>query len=294
MDKVVFRLKKKVRYKMEKLNTERFAVFYGVTDVTEIVYEKYVQNGFLKLPACAEDRAVILNGALMFFENNKEIALNLNKALPYRRVLSNIQSNRSIDFGSFSEEFPEQLLAVKYIRPSAVVLEIGGNIGRNSIVIASLLDNEENLVTLESDPESVGKLILNRNKNAMSFHIEPSALSKRKLIQKGWETIPSEVVQDGYFPVSIISFDELKTKYNKNFDTLVADCEGALYYILKDEPKLLENIHTVIIENDFSNAKHKTFVDNVMRKEGLQVFFRKEGGWGPCQCCFYEVWCRCT
>ena len=81
-------------------------------------------------------------------------------------------------------------------------------------------------------------------------------------------------------------------KYNINFDTLVADCEGALYYILRDEPTLLNNINLVIIENDFANLEHKQFVDEQFRSNGLKRVYVSSGGWGPCQEFFYEVWSR--
>ena len=53
----------------------------------------------------------------------------------------------------------------------------------------------------------------NKNLNNLNFHIEPSALSKRNLIQKGWETTESDVLLDGYTKVNTITFDKLKDKY---------------------------------------------------------------------------------
>ena len=64
------------------------------------------------------------------------------------------------------------------------VLEIGGNIGRNTLVIASIL-NSSNLVTLECNLESCNQLNENKNLNKFSFFIENSALSAKKLIQIG-------------------------------------------------------------------------------------------------------------
>ena len=46
-----------------------------------------------------------------------------------------------------------------------------------------------------------------------------------------------------------------------NFNVLVVDCEGALYYILKDEPEFLNGFETIIIENDFLIITHKEFVN---------------------------------
>ena len=53
----------------------------------------------------------------------------------------------------------------------------------------------------------------NRDLNNFKFHIENSALSNRKLMQKGWDTIPSDILEDGYNWVNTITLVELKNKY---------------------------------------------------------------------------------
>ena len=47
--------------------------------------------------------------------------------------IKNIHSKLKIKHGSFDEELPEQKMAVKYLNGNEKVLEIGGNIGRNSL-----------------------------------------------------------------------------------------------------------------------------------------------------------------
>jgi FkbM family methyltransferase len=170
-------------------------------------------------------------------------------------------------------------------------LEIGGNIGRNSLIISSILGlNDKNLVVLESDSDIAAQLEENKKLNNKNFHIENSALSKRKLIQKAWDTIPSDEVLDGYKTVNIINFDEIGAKYNIIFDTLVIDCEGAFYYILQDMPEMLENIKLIIMENDYRNIEHKQYVDGVLLSKNFKVDYSESGGWEPCRANFYEVW----
>ncbi len=53
------------------------------------------------------------------------------------------------------------------------------------------------------------------------------------------------------------NMDGIKIKYNMNFNVLVVDCEGALYYMLKDEPEFLNGFETIIIENDFTDINIK-------------------------------------
>ena len=204
--------------------------------------------------------------------------------------LNSIHSKLVIRHGSFSDEFPEQLMAVRYLRGHEKVLEIGGNIGRNSLVIASLLEEEGNLVTLESDEEISRQLAENKSSNNMNFHIESSALSKGRLIQKAWDTKPSEMLEPGYKWVNTITLDELKSKYNIQFDTLVLDCEGAFYYILKDMPDILDNINLIIMENDYKVIEQKQYIDTILRGKGFYVDYREPGGWGPCYDRFFEVW----
>ena len=171
-------------------------------------------------------------------------------------------------------------------------MEIGGNIGRNSLVIASILDDDTNFVSLECDDDSANKLQENRDINNFHFHIENSALSNRKLIQLAWDTKPSEVLEDGYNWVSTITLDELKNKYNIEYDTLVLDCEGAFYYILMDMPEILDNINLIIMENDYQDINHKNYIDDILRKNNFNVEYSEQGGWGPCSSNFFEVWRR--
>lgn len=203
--------------------------------------------------------------------------------------LETLHKTLTLKYGRFAQELPEQKMAVLYLTGNEKVLEIGGNIGRNSMVIASILERD-NLVTLESDPCIAKQLIENRDANRLSFHVEVSALSSRPLIQRKWNTIPSEVLLPGYTWVNTITWPSLKAKYNINFDTLVLDCEGAFYYILMDIPEILTNINLVIMENDYTDLAHKTYVDEVLMSNGFKRDYVEAGGWGVCKDRFFEVW----
>jgi FkbM family methyltransferase len=209
-------------------------------------------------------------------------------------ILDFIQSKLKLKYGSFKEELPEQIMAVTYLTGNEKVLEIGGNIGRNSLIIGHILseNNNNNFVVLETDPKIAKQLTENRDLNNMKFHIENSALSKRKLIQKDWNTKESDVLLDGYTPVNIISWNKLLNKYNIKFDTLILDCEGAFYYILMDMPQILDNIKLIIMENDYHEIEKKNYVDSVLKKRGFYLDYVKSGGWGPCYNNFFEVWLK--
>jgi len=205
-----------------------------------------------------------------------------------------IHNRLKIKYGSLNEELPEQKMVVKYFTGNEKVLELGANIGRNSLVIGYILREKDNnnFVTLETDPNICKQLIENRDLNFMEFFIENSALSNRKLIQRGWDTIVSEELLQGYIPVNTISLYKLYEKYNINFDTLIIDCEGAFYYILMDMPEMLNNINLIIMENDYLDINHKLYIDNILKQKRFYRDFVQPGGWGPCEQFFFEVWKR--
>jgi FkbM family methyltransferase len=208
--------------------------------------------------------------------------------------LHTIHHNLRIQHGSFDEEFPEQLMAMRFLTGNEKVLEIGANVGRNSMIISSILNQQNNsdMVSLESDETTAKMLTQNRDLNSLQFHIEPSALSKRNLIQRGWDTMVSDVVLDGWKPVKKIDWSTLLDKYSIPFDTLVLDCEGAFYYILQDFPDILQNIQLIIMENDYHDFEHKKYVDYMLTTNDFELIYNQEGGWGCCYSCFFQTWKR--
>ena len=291
-------------------------IYYGVInnnmEVTDICM-KQIKNNIIIIPCDDTSRANIFTDPLfgvhkkIFIEINdmindydEYVQININVLTRQIEIiddndiinkLSNIHSKLKINHGVLNDEIPEQRMAVRYLTGHEKVLEIGGNIGRNSLVIASIVNNA-NMVTLECDPTIASQLTENRDLNNFNFHIERAALSNRKLIQMEWDTIPSDTLLDGYKWVNTITWDELKNKYNIEFDTLVLDCEGAFYYILMDMPQILDNIHLIIMENDYRNVTHKQYVDEVLIKNNFKVNYVEQGGWEPCYNNFFEVWKR--
>ena len=299
-------------------NTMR--IYYGITDsqidVTHICLLKLTNNNIITIPSGDGNRShyftdplfgihkkiiILHNGILSEYDEYTQIKINMTTNIittvnnnDINNKLNNIHSKLKLNYGSFNEELPEQKMAVRYLTGNEKVLEIGGNIGRNSLIIASILENSNNLVTLECDVNIAEQLNANKELNNLQFHIEKSALSNRKLIQKGIETIPSDTLKDGYNWVNTITLNSLKTKYNIEFDTLVLDCEGAFYYILMDMPDILKNINLIIMENDYHNISHKNYIDNILSYNNFVVDYTESGGWGPCYNNFFEVWKKTT
>ena len=279
-------------------------------DVTNICLTRLISNNIIHIPDGDNSRSIfftdtlygilkkiiIINDDVTEYDASTQIKINIidntiqtisEKEL--NDILENIHSKLNINYGSLNSELPEQKMVVRYLTGNEKVLEIGGNIGRNSLVIGSIVDNN-NFVVLESDTSIATQLTENRDSNKFTFNIENSALSNRSLIQKEWDTIPSDTLQEGYSWVNTITLDNLKTKYNIIFDTLVLDCEGAFYYILMDMPEILNNINLIIMENDYHNISHKQYIDNILIKNKFYKHYQESGGWGPCYYNFFEVW----
>jgi len=237
-----------------------------------------------------EDHKIILQNQL-FLKQTHGLDVDANivgKLLQFHKSLK-------LNYGSFAEELPEQILALMFLKGDEKVLEIGGNIGRNSLIISSILNNSENLVVIESDKDIAKQLQENKISNNFHFQIIDKALSNRNLIQKGWVSIESNVLLQGYNQVDTISYDEFKIQYNINFDTLVIDCEGAFYYILFDMVDILKNIKTIIIENDFYDYNQKLYVDHILIENNFKKVFYSPllthpGGFPNTRNEFYQVW----
>ena len=209
--------------------------------------------------------------------------------------LRNLQKLFILSGGDWNDELPEQLLSLQFIKSTDKVLELGGNIGRNSLIISALLENQKNLVVLEPNIHIFELLKKNKIQNKCTFNIENSALSKTALWSYGWNTYDNPV--ENSTKVDIITFEELHNRYNINFNVLVCDCEGALYYILKSFNDMLNNFDTIILENDFDEVWKKEYVDDVIKKNNFKCVVKISGGsyvqsYFPSNCKdnFYEVW----
>ena len=295
-------------------------IMYGTInrniDVTEICLTKLLNNNIITIPSRESTRTsiftdpqvgvlkkilILIDNSLTQYEHFYTIKINI---IDYTIKIINdneindktfdIQQKLKINYGTFNEELPEQRMVVRYFTGNEKVLEIGGNIGRNSLIISYILNqnNNNNFVTLETDEQIAEQLRQNKELNNLNFHIENSALSKRKLIQLGINTIESDTILEGYKSVKTITLDQLYSKYNINFDTLILDCEGAFYYILIDIPELLDNINLIIMENDYWDISKKEYIDSILIKNNFYRDYIETGGWGPCYNNFYEVWIK--
>lgn len=192
------------------------------------------------------------------------------------------------------DEYTEQLFAAMFVHPESRVLELGCNVGRSTLNLSRILRDSRNLVGLECSVHTDiwPRLVENLKMNGSHARVFNVALSSRKLIQQGWLTRVSDTLPEGWTKVPTLTWSELKATTNcLPFNTLVVDCEGALYQILIDFPDILNGIHTVIMENDYETIVQKQYVDKKLRGVGLlPVYSLSFPTPLPCALVFYEVW----
>ena len=204
--------------------------------------------------------------------------------------LFELYQSLQLTYGLFDEKVPEQKMIVKYFTGNEKVLELGANVGQKSLLIASLV-NQTTFVALESNAFRASKLIENKSLNQFNFFIENAALSNRTLITQDFQTIPSETLLDGYQWVPTITWNELTTKYNIAFDTLVVNCNGAFYYILMDTPEILTNITILVMTNDYEEMQQKDYVNSILTQHNFYPVYVESGlRGGYCSATYYEVW----
>lgn len=205
--------------------------------------------------------------------------------------LYDLYQQLKITYGTFDDKVPEQKMILKCFTGNETVLELGGNVGQKSLIIAKLVQ-PNHLVSLESHAFRASKLEENKNLNQFSFFVENAALSQRTLITQDFQTIPSDVLLDGYQWVNTITWDALTTKYNLVFDTLVVNCNGAFYYVLMDTPEILTHLTLLVMTNDYDDIQQKNYVDSILAANRFYPVYVEVGGFrgGVCVQMYFEIW----
>lgn len=213
--------------------------------------------------------------------------------------LTEIQKLYKIN-GSWKKELPEQKVLLEFLKPNSKVLELGGNIGRASLIINHIIEDKTKHLVLEINPYIYNKLVKNKKNNNLKFNIFNGGLSKKPMLYKHWDSIQTnyDIIIDGYKRATTITLEEIKTKYKINFNTIVADCEGAMVQILKDFPTILDNINYIFIEHDWKKHSDYTFYIETMKSSGYKMInavkksdIRIPSNWGIKEDkIFHSVW----
>ena len=217
-------------------------IFYGSNicykDITSFFLHKvYVENSNIYIPENDHNRSDLFSDPCVnhlkeiiiidndqqtkIYPSNLEVLINSTQKSIKEMIKSNesyinalsaedklqiIHNYVDLKYENMMNEYPEQVMAMKYISPDSKVLEIGSNIGINSIVISTILNDDKNLVTLECDKKHIQKLKFHKYSNGYNFNIESSALSSVPLAMRGWHTFP---IENGIVPSDSIKVDTI-------------------------------------------------------------------------------------
>lgn len=173
------------------------------------------------------------------------------------KIIKKIHYNLFHDYFKESGEISERIGIIHNLNRDDVVLEIGGNKGGVSEVIASILNSPSNLVVVEPNEKScqyLDKLMVEKNKKINIFN---------GVICDGVNKIECSNPEsfDGYCDCKITkqpnktdnkTILEIEQIFNLKFNVLVIDCEGCYENIFKYLRKnnLFKNIEKVFIEWD--------------------------------------------
>ena len=203
-----------------------------------------------------------------------------NELVKFRKQnnLSNVfidHKNKKIDI-NWLERF-EQYDIIKFLPKNSIVLELGARFGTVSCIINRKIANSLHQVSVEPDERVWNALEYNKKNNKCDFNIFKGVISERKKkLSKINDT-------DGYGTVTIdsddltleqslnvISFTELEKKYNLKFNVLVADCEGCLGELLKDNPHLYTQLKMIFYEKDNPKQTNYNEIERNLVKHGFK------------------------
>lgn len=208
------------------------------------------------------------------YQKIKKVLVEFRKKKGLSNTFIN-HKNKKIDI-NWLERF-EQYDIIKYLPEDSIVLELGARFGTVSCIINKIILNPYNQVSVEPDERVWNALKYNKNNNNCSFNIFQGAISERrkKLVNldetQGYGTTSSNI--EGHYDseneVNVISFKNLEKKYALKFNVLVADCEGCLGELLKDNPQIYDQLKLIFFEKDYPNTTNYREIERMLSKKGF-------------------------
>ena len=151
----------------------------------------------------------------------------------------------------------EQELSKKYIKKDDIVLELGARYGSVSCIINSNLLNKNNQVSVEPDSRVWDALEKNKKINNCEFNIVKGFIGEKKMdltnLDCHYGGYGSTFIYNDNSKIESYTLDEIKKKYNLNFNVLVADCEGFLEVFFDENPTFYNDLRLIIFEADYPN-----------------------------------------
>lgn len=149
----------------------------------------------------------------------------------------------------------ERYLVDRYIQEHDRVLELGGCLGVVACTINRKLADPRQHVVVEANPGLIAPLRHNRELNASGFQIEHGIISRSSngvfFIHE--DILEGSVNRHGFskaaeIKVPVKTVDEIESKNNLTFNSIILDIEGAELAFLKENPGLLSRVDLIIVE----------------------------------------------
>lgn len=173
-------------------------------------------------------------------------------------------------------EFPEHELVRQFIEPHMTVLELGARYGTTTFAIAAQQGNSGKLVAVAPDHRVWTVLDDNLKKHSCNAKVLRGVVGtvKRNVSEGGYGTRAAvrthgplvrrvgkndalEAGEQGQtskwheqFSATPTPLSKLQSDMNMSFDTLLIDCEGCVEYFLQENPDVLKQVSTILMEAD--------------------------------------------
>jgi hypothetical protein len=198
-----------------------------------------------------------------------------------------------------------QMLIYQYLSKDSIVLEINSGIGELSIVINSILENPNGHFVTEISKKHFEVLKKNKERNDMKYYTFYGTVSNNRVITKknfngvniirkisgnesiieDWEEIPK---------ITLTKINERFETIGKKINTIIIkDTNNLLIDLLRDNINEINNIKTIIIENNLDIIDKKE-LDKFLIEKGyinqlcIPDFSKDKNDYD--YKCYYSVW----
>lgn len=216
----------------------------------------------------------------IYFTFFKKVYKNSGLTIQVPFELTDYKFRGRFVLNTYEEE--ESRYLAKYLSPDAKVLELGSCLGYVSCLTNKLLKNKSNHLVLEANPKLVPWIQKNKEENNCSFSIENSIISHERknafyihdLIVGG----SAKRKTSNKIDIEGVGFDDLRTKYGIDFDTLVMDIEGGELDLLRNHSDGIADFNQIFMEvHPFANILTKEEAqecEDILNSIGFEIIVR--------------------
>jgi len=163
----------------------------------------------------------------------------------------------------------------KWLPSHATVLEVGARYGSVSCVIAAMQKQSGKVVSVEPDFKIWDTLDNNLKKyacqvNVLKGVVGTTAVEVEEIGYSGFGTqshAAGSKVTATTAPAH--SLTQVEKDFNMHFDTLIVDCEGCFTTLLRENPKLPQQMGMIIVETHADTSEEQSVAE--LLKSGFEV-----------------------